>query len=81
MTSRGAQGFHCGGTASHVAQDGGPVDTSRSYRLNPARVISLVGMDIPEAEQRQTLRAYVDANVLWSALLFLAVAIDPFIVS
>ncbi|MDO9638982.1 MAG: phenylalanine--tRNA ligase subunit beta [Pseudotabrizicola sp.] len=47
----------CGGTASHIAQDGAPVDTARAYRLNPARVISLVGMDIPEAEQRATLEA------------------------
>lgn len=47
----------CGGTPSHIAQDGAPVDTTRSYRLNPARVISLVGMDIPEPEQRATLEA------------------------
>ncbi|MFN4155700.1 MAG: phenylalanine--tRNA ligase subunit beta [Paracoccaceae bacterium] len=47
----------CGGTPSHIAQDGAPIDTTRSYRLNPARVISLVGMDIPEAEQRATLTA------------------------
>ena len=47
----------CGGEASDIAQDGAPLDTTRSYKLNPARVISLVGMDIPEAEQRQTLTA------------------------
>ncbi|TGD67464.1 phenylalanine--tRNA ligase subunit beta [Tabrizicola sp. WMC-M-20] len=47
----------CGGTPSHLAQDGAPVDTTRAYRLNPARVISLVGMNIPEAEQRATLEA------------------------
>ncbi len=47
----------CGGEASDVAQDGVPVDTTRAYRLNPARVISLVGMDIPESEQRKTLEA------------------------
>ena len=46
-----------GGTASHIAQDGAPIDESRAYRLNTARVISLVGMDIPEAEQRATLTA------------------------
>lgn len=45
----------CGGEASDIAQDGAPLDTARAYRLNPARVISLVGMDIPEAEQRKTL--------------------------
>ncbi len=47
----------CGGQASDLAQDGAPIDTKRIYRLNPARVVSLVGMDIPEAEQRQTLTA------------------------
>ena len=47
----------CGGTPSHVAQDGAAIDTTRAYRLNPARVISLVGMDIPEEEQRRTLTA------------------------
>ena len=47
----------CGGTPSHIAQDGAPIDTTRTYKLNPARVISLVGMDIPEAEQRRTLTA------------------------
>jgi phenylalanyl-tRNA synthetase beta chain len=47
----------CGGEASMLAQDGAPIDTRRNYRLNPARVVSLVGMDIPEAEQRQTLTA------------------------
>lgn len=47
----------CGGEASDMAVDGAVPDTSRAYRLNPARVISLVGMDIPEAEQRRTLEA------------------------
>ena len=47
----------CGGEASEIAQDGAPLDVTRSYRLNPARLISLVGMDIPEAEQRRTLEA------------------------
>lgn len=47
----------CGGEASDLAVDGAPIDTTRAYRLNPARVISLVGMDIPEAEQRATLQA------------------------
>ena len=47
----------CGGEASDVAMDGAVPDTTRAYRLNPARVISLVGMDIPEAEQRRTLTA------------------------
>ncbi len=47
----------CGGEASAVVQDGAALDTARSYRLDPARVVSLVGMDIPEAEQRRTLEA------------------------
>lgn len=46
----------CGGEASDVAQDGAPLDTSRAYRLDPARVISLVGMDIPADTQRKTLQ-------------------------
>ncbi|CUH78256.1 phenylalanine--tRNA ligase subunit beta [Tropicibacter naphthalenivorans] len=45
----------CGGEASDVVVAGQVPDTSRAYKLNPARVISLVGMEIPEAEQRQTL--------------------------
>ena len=47
----------CGGEASEIAVDGAAIDTKRAYKLNPARVISLVGMDIPESEQRQTLTA------------------------
>ena len=47
----------CGGTASDIAMDGAAPDTTRSYKLDPARVISLVGMDIPEADQRATLTA------------------------
>ena len=47
----------CGGEASDLALDGAVPDVSRAYKLNPARVISLVGMDIPEAEQRRTLQA------------------------
>jgi phenylalanyl-tRNA synthetase beta chain len=47
----------CGGEASDIAMDGAVPDVTRAYRLDPARVISLVGMDIPEAEQRRTLEA------------------------
>jgi phenylalanyl-tRNA synthetase beta chain len=47
----------CGGEASDIAMDGAVPDTSRNYRLDPARVVSLVGMEISEAEQRQTLTA------------------------
>ena len=47
----------CGGEAGTVVQDGAPIDTARSYQLDPARVVSLVGMDIPEPTQRATLQA------------------------
>ena len=45
----------CGGEASHVVVAGQVPDVSRAYKLNPERVKSLVGMDIAESEQRQTL--------------------------
>ncbi|MGD9916736.1 MAG: phenylalanine--tRNA ligase subunit beta [Paenirhodobacter sp.] len=45
----------CGGEASEVVMDGAVPDTARAYRLDPARVISLVGMEIPEEVQRKTL--------------------------
>lgn len=48
---------HAGGEASELVQAGDVPDTSRVYKLDAKRVISLVGMDIPEAEQRQTLTA------------------------
>ncbi|MBV0891346.1 phenylalanine--tRNA ligase subunit beta [Paracoccus sp. Z118] len=47
----------CGGEASHVVEAGAVPDTGRAYRLDPERTQSLVGMDIPEAEQRATLEA------------------------
>ena len=47
----------CGGEASEVVQDGSAPVSSRAYRLDPARVVSLVGMEIAEATQRQTLTA------------------------
>ena len=47
----------CGGAPSNRVIAGKVPDVSRSYRLDPARVQSLVGMDIPESEQRQTLTA------------------------
>ena len=46
-----------GGEASSRVQAGAIPDTARAYKLNAARVQSLVGMDIPESEQRQTLTA------------------------
>ncbi len=47
----------CGGSASNVVVAGEIPDVARSYRLDPARVSSLVGMDIPKAEQIATLEA------------------------
>jgi len=45
----------CGGEASEVVVAGETPDTSRAYTLDPARVISLVGMDIAQAEQVRIL--------------------------
>jgi len=47
----------CGGTPSDIVVDGAVPETARSYRFDPARVASLVGMDIAEADQRRTLTA------------------------
>lgn len=44
-----------GGEASEVIVAGKIPNTDRAYKLDAARVRSLVGMDIPESEQRQTL--------------------------
>ena len=46
---------HAGGAPSEVVVAGAIPDTTRSYRLDPARVVSLVGMEIAEADQRETL--------------------------
>ena len=48
---------HAGGEASEVIVAGKIPDTSRAYKLDAARVQSLVGMTIPESDQRQTLTA------------------------
>ncbi|MCA0871673.1 phenylalanine--tRNA ligase subunit beta [Seohaeicola saemankumensis] len=45
----------CGGEVSEVVVAGKVPNHARAYKLDPARVQSLVGMDIPESEQRQTL--------------------------
>jgi len=45
----------CGGEPSEVVTAGAVPDHSRAYKLDAKRVQSLVGMDIPEADQRQTL--------------------------
>ena len=47
----------CGGAASDIVMDGAVPDTARAYRLDAKRVVSLVGMEIPEATQRATLQA------------------------
>lgn len=48
---------HAGGEASEVVVAGAIPDTSRAYKLDTARVQSLVGMTIPDATQRETLTA------------------------
>ncbi|MYM56088.1 phenylalanine--tRNA ligase subunit beta [Thalassovita mangrovi] len=45
----------CGGEPSNVIVTGTVPNTDRAYKLDAARVQSLVGMEIPESEQRQTL--------------------------
>ncbi|MDA7430534.1 phenylalanine--tRNA ligase subunit beta [Primorskyibacter aestuariivivens] len=45
----------CGGEASNVIKAGEVPNVARAYELNAARLSSLVGMDIPESEQRQIL--------------------------
>ncbi len=47
----------CGGEVSEVVCDGAVPDTTRSYRFDPLRLRALVGMDVPEAQQRATLEA------------------------
>ena len=47
----------CGGTPSDAVIAGAAPDVRRAYPLDPARVRSLVGMDIAESDQRQTLTA------------------------
>ena len=47
----------CGGEASAVVMDGAVPVSDRAYRFDPKKVVSLVGMDIAEGEQRATLEA------------------------
>lgn len=47
----------CGGEPSEITTAGDVPDTGRAYKLDPQRTSSLVGLDIPEAEQRATLEA------------------------
>ena len=46
-----------GGQASNMVVAGAVPDTSRAYRLDPARTASLVGLDITEQRQREILEA------------------------
>ncbi|WP_373355162.1 phenylalanine--tRNA ligase subunit beta [Pseudoroseicyclus sp. CXY001] len=46
-----------GGEASEMIRVGEVPDTSRAYRLDTDRVVSLVGMEIPAETQRETLTA------------------------
>jgi phenylalanyl-tRNA synthetase beta chain len=48
---------HAGGEASAPVYAGAVPDTARAYKLDAARVQSLVGMEIHESQQRQTLTA------------------------
>ena len=48
---------NAGGEASQVISAGKVPNVARAYKLDAKRVISLVGMDIPESTQRQTLTA------------------------
>ncbi len=48
---------YAGGEPSEVIVAGKIPDTNRTYKLDAARVQSLVGMEIAESEQRQTLTA------------------------
>ncbi|UWQ37928.1 phenylalanine--tRNA ligase subunit beta [Leisingera aquaemixtae] len=45
----------CGGEPSEMVIAGDVPDHSRAYKLDSGRVQSLVGMEIPESDQRQTL--------------------------
>ncbi|MBY6201900.1 phenylalanine--tRNA ligase subunit beta [Maritalea mobilis] len=45
----------CGGEPSEVVEAGAALKTARSYPLDTARVISLVGMEIPKEEQARIL--------------------------
>ena len=59
----------CGGEASEAVVAGKVPDTARAYRFEPSRVETLVGMSVPEAEQRRTLEALgfrLDGERAWA---------------
>ncbi len=47
----------CGGQVGELAMDGAVPPVTRRFRFDPARVVSLVGMDIAESTQRKTLES------------------------
>ena len=47
----------CGGSASDVVVAGAQPDHGRAYRLDANQIESLVGMELPDADQRATLTA------------------------
>jgi len=47
----------CGGEASHIFMAGSPETPSRTVPFRPGRIADLVGMAVPEGEQRQILAA------------------------
>ncbi len=47
----------CGGAPSDAVYAGAVPDMARAYKFDAKRVVRLVGMEIPESEQRQTLTA------------------------
>ncbi|MEM1345599.1 MAG: phenylalanine--tRNA ligase subunit beta [Pseudomonadota bacterium] len=47
----------CGGEASEIVEAGAVPETARAYALDPARVVSLVGMEIAREEQLRILTA------------------------
>jgi phenylalanyl-tRNA synthetase beta chain len=48
---------HAGGEASAMSLAGAIPDTSRAYRFDPTRLRTLVGLDLPEEEQRRILES------------------------
>lgn len=48
---------HAGGQASEMSLAGEVPEPRRAYRFDPARLPALVGLDLPEAEQRRILGA------------------------
>ena len=48
---------HAGGEVSEIIKAGDVPNTARAFKLDAARIRSLVGMEIPESTQRQTLTA------------------------